>query len=85
MKGLLHYRAREGRNTYRKVDLTFCSGEDDYVLSEEGVVELRKRRLRRLLEEAERQDVHLSYRDLELILSTSRSTLKRDMRMLRVG
>jgi len=85
MKGLLHYRAREGRNTYRTVDLTFCSGEDDSVLSEEGVVELRKRRLRRLLEEAERQDVHLSYRDLELILSTSRSTLKRDMRMLRVG
>ncbi len=85
MKGLLHYRAREGRNTYRTVDLTFCSGEDDYVFSEEGVVELRKRRLRRLLEEAERQDVHLSYRDLELILSTSRSTLKRDMRMLRVG
>jgi len=80
MRAVLHYRAREGRNTYRMVDLTFC-GEEEC----SSIGSLRRKRLERLIAEAERQNVHLSYQDMSLILSTSPSTIKRDLKLLRRG
>jgi hypothetical protein len=48
-----------------------------------SVSELRQRRLRRLCEEALDQGGLLSQEDLALILTTSESTIKRDLRALR--
>jgi len=83
MEGRLVYRVRERKACFRRINLTLCASDDVNILHSEGVPGLRKERIARLLDEARREGVRLSYRDLSLILLTSRSTLKRDMRELR--
>jgi hypothetical protein len=79
MKARLVYWMRESRERLKGVTLTYCCDDDSDVLSRSGLAELRRQRALRLLKEAETQGAKLSYRDLSLILLTSKSTLKRDL------
>ncbi|MBI5640939.1 MAG: DUF1670 domain-containing protein [Nitrospirae bacterium] len=81
MSGSLIYWVKESRERLRSLRLTVCSEMDADILSSFGLAELRRRRIQRLLDEAKNQGVNLSYRDLSLILLTSRSTLKRDIKV----
>lgn len=83
MKGNLTYWAKEGRDTLKSLRLTLCCDDDTEYVHSSGLAELRRRRIKRLLEEAQRQGIRLSYRDLSLILLTSKATLKRDMQEIR--
>ena len=79
MSGTLTYWVQDGKNSLRSVRLTVLS-EDDHGA---GVAETRRRRLGRILQEAIWQGARLSYRDLGMIMLTSKATLKRDMNHLR--
>lgn len=83
MKGTLTYWARESRDIVKSLKLTVCSTGDLEAIQAMGLAETRRMRITRLLDEARKQGVHLTYRDLSLILLTSKATLKRDMREIR--
>ncbi len=80
MSGTLTYWVSDGKNNVRSLKLTVCS-EDDR--GNKGVIDLRRRRLWRLIAEASRQGIRLSYRDLSMITLSSKSTLKRDVSYMR--
>jgi hypothetical protein len=80
ISGTLNFLAHDGRNRYRSLRLTVCSGGD---WSNASSVDMRRARLGRLMEEATTQGARLSYRDLTMITLSSRATLKRDVRHLR--
>lgn len=80
MSGTLTYWVSLGENRLRSVRLTLCSADDRV---SKGLAELRRRKLSRLLDEAMRQGARLSYRDLSLIMLTSKATLKRDVSYMR--
>jgi biotin operon repressor len=67
------------------VRLTLHAAADFDNTGSTSVPELRRRRLRRLCEEALDQGGLLSQEDLALILTTSESTIKRDLRALRAA
>jgi hypothetical protein len=80
MGGVLVYLARDGDNTFKSLKLTVCTDDD----RRSGSLAMRRRkRLSRILNEALMQGVRLSYRDLGIIMLSSRATLKRDVRHLR--
>lgn len=80
MSGTLTYWVSLGDNRLMSVRLTLCS-EDDR--DTRGLADLRRRRLSRLLNEARLQGARLSYKDLSLIMLTSKATLKRDVSYLK--
>lgn len=80
MKANLTYWVRESKARLKSLKLTVCSEDENMVLNEKGLAALRRQRLQRLIEEAREQGAKLSYRDLSLILLTSKATLKRDIR-----
>jgi len=80
MKGTLTYWVKDKEDVYRSVKLTVCEDSD---LEVGGLGERRRRCIIRLIGEAERQGVRLSYADLGMILLSSRATLKRDLSNLR--
>lgn len=80
MSGTLTYWVSDGENKFRSLRLTVCSDEDRGAL---GHAERRRRRLSRLIREARNQGASLSYRDLCIIMLTSKATLKRDINFLR--
>lgn len=82
MSGSLIYWVPEGENRFKSLNLTVCC-EDDREDSSQGLAEIRRRRLMRLIEEAKIQGSSLTYKDLKLILLTSSATLKRDFNYLR--
>ncbi len=79
MAGILTYWVQEGDNRLRALKLTVCA-EDE---GSSGVADLRRRRLSRILAEALAQGARLSYKDLGIIMLTSKATLKRDISHLR--
>jgi len=81
MECSLVYWIRESRERLKSLRFTYCCENDLAVLSRSGLAELRRQKALRLMEEAEKQGVRLSYSDLSLILLTSKSTLKRDMKV----
>lgn len=83
MNGFLTYWTHESRVLLKSLRLTVCTSGDMEAIGALGLAEVRRRRLLRILGEARRQGAHLTYRDLSLILLTSKATLKRDMRELR--
>lgn len=80
MRGKLIYLVSEGENKFKSLRLTICS-EGDRPAG--GLVELRRSRLIRLMEEASSQGAKLTYKDLGMILLSSKATLKRDVSHLR--
>lgn len=56
---------------------------DDLENLEQGIVQLRRRRIARLCQEAHDQGALLTQEDLAVLLTTSVSTIKRDLRALR--
>ncbi|MFA4827690.1 MAG: DUF1670 domain-containing protein [Thermodesulfovibrionales bacterium] len=62
--------------------LTLVDMSDEDILSAQGLSELRKKRIVRLTEEAQKQGMLLSYEDLNALLLSSVSTLKRDVNSL---
>jgi hypothetical protein len=78
----MQYWVREGKDRLKSLKLTVCCERDFDVLCRLGLAELRRRRIRRLLVEARDQGAKLSYRDLSLLLLTSKSTLKRDLKIM---
>jgi hypothetical protein len=80
--GTLVYYVRNGGNTLKGIKLTLCCDEDKGYLLSGGVSALRRQRLRRLINEAMRQGVRLSYRDLSLLLLASKATIKRDLKLV---
>jgi hypothetical protein len=80
MSGTLTYWVREGGGRYRSVRLTVL-GRDE--VPGAGLADRRRRRLGRILAEATRQGARLSYRDLSMIMLSSKATLKRDVSTLR--
>lgn len=62
--------------------LTLIDAQDEDILSSQGISELRKRRILRLTHEAHKQGMPLGYEDLNAILLSSVSTLKRDINIL---
>lgn len=80
MSGTLMYLVKDRDNTFKSLKLTICT--DDDRLSG-GLANLRRKRLRRILDEASRQGAGLSYRDLSMIMLSSKATLKRDVTHLR--
>lgn len=83
MRGQLTYWARQGRSTLKSLKLSVCTERDMEVICSSGLAESRRNRIVRLIEEARGQGVRLTYKDLSLILVTSKATLKRDMREIR--
>ncbi|MBI5640978.1 MAG: DUF1670 domain-containing protein [Nitrospirae bacterium] len=81
MKGNLIYWVRESRNSLKSLKLTIWSDGDSTILNRWGLAELRRQRMLRLLEEAKNQGARLSYKDLSLIMLTSKATLKRDSKI----
>ncbi|TAN42998.1 MAG: DUF1670 domain-containing protein [Nitrospirae bacterium] len=81
MKGSLTYWVREKSDRLRSLKLTVWSVHDHAVLETRGLAELRRIRAQRLIDESLQQGARLSYRDLSLILLTSKSTLKRDIKL----
>ena len=80
MSGTLIYWVKDGENTLRSLRLTVCA-EDDRLSN--GLAARRRKRLNRILQEALRQGARLSYRDLSMIMLSSKATLKRDVSHLR--
>ena len=80
MNGTLTYWVPEGGNRLRSLRLTVCAETDGSCAS---LMDLRRRRLSRILGEAVAQGARLSYRDLSMIMLTSKATLKRDVSHLR--
>lgn len=80
MSGTLTYWVSEGNSRIRSLRLTVCSEDDSRC---NGLAELRRKRLGRLLGEALTQGARLSYRDLSMIMLVSKATLKRDIGYLR--
>lgn len=80
MSGTLTYWVQDGKRNLKAVQLTVFSHDD---LGVNGVADLRRRRLGRIVQEAIWQGARLSYRDLGMIMLTSKATLKRDMSHLR--
>lgn len=64
------------------VRLTLIGQNDDRVLKESGLVELRRKRIIRLTNEAKEQGSLLGFDDLSSLLLTSLATLKRDVSYL---
>ncbi len=63
--------------------LTLVDENDAHILRNNGIALLRRLRIYRLTNEAERQGCLLSYQDLYSLLLVSLSTLKRDIALLR--
>jgi hypothetical protein len=80
MSGTLTYWVPEGENRLRLLKLTVCAEDEG---PKYGVVKLRRKRLSRILSEAVAQGVKLRYKDLSMIMLTSKATLKRDVSHLR--
>jgi len=68
--------------TAKSLRLTLIGRNDEYILSSGGLSELRKKRIMRLTREAHKQGVPLGYEDLNALLLSSVSTLKRDINIL---
>jgi|Deesub1362A_J573_1020465.scaffolds.fasta_scaffold00004_412 Fic family protein len=66
----------------KKLKLTLIGQDDEEILRQEGLAGLRRRRIIRLTNEAEKQGSLLSYEDLAGLLLTSLATLKRDVNYL---
>ncbi len=71
--------AAEMKKTLR---LTLIGRNDEDILRSQGLSELRRKRITRLTHEAQRQGMLLSYEDLNALLLSSVSTLKRDINVL---
>lgn len=70
----------------RKITTTLTLNDfnsDLQVLGDRGLAGLRRHRILRLTKEAHDQEALLSYEDLAVLLTTSPSTVKRDVRALR--
>jgi hypothetical protein len=80
MSGTLIYWVKDGENTLRSLRLTVCAEDDS---PGNGLAKTRRKRLNRLLKEAIKQGARLSYRDLSIIMLSSKATLKRDVNYLR--
>lgn len=80
MSGTLTYWVSEGENRMRSLRLTVCS-KDDRLTG--GLANTRRTIMSRLLNEAVSQGARLSYKDLSIIMLTSKATLKRDVSYLR--
>ncbi len=80
MSGELIYWVPEGGNKIKSLRLTVCADDDS---ADSGLAELRRKRLSRILGEAVAQGAKLSYRDLSIIMLTSKATIKRDVSHLR--
>lgn len=78
MTGNLIYKIEDGHRLM-SLQLTVCA-EDDFKYT--SLSEVRRKRIIRLLSEAKEQGHLLSYKDLNLILLSSVSTLKRDISIL---
>ncbi len=65
------------------VRLTLHAAEDLEVAKGEGLAALRRQRIVRLCEEAQQQGALLTHEDLALLLTTSLSTIYRDLKQLR--
>lgn len=78
MKGILVYWVSDGVNRMRALRLTFCADED-----RGAIPQIRRQRIARILLEADHQGAKLNYRDLSMIMLSSKATLKRDMSYLR--
>ena len=81
MSGILTYIVNTGENSLRSLRLTVCSEEDR--AGGGCLADVRRKKLNRLLNEALTQGARLSYRDLGMIMLTSKATLKRDVSHLR--
>ncbi len=68
--------------TAKTLRLTLVGRGDEAVLNSSGLSELRKKRIMRLTVEAQKQGLLLSYEDLNALLLSSVSTLKRDINIL---
>ncbi len=66
----------------KEIHLDLILPEDDELLAEQGLAALRRARILRLCRQAAEQGTVLTYDDLVHLLSTSFSTLKRDVRAL---
>ena len=80
MSGKLVYWVPEGGNRFRSLRLTVCSETDS---ADDGLAALRRKRLGRIITEAASQGGRLGYKDLSVIMLTSKATLKRDINHLR--
>lgn len=80
MGGKLIWYVKGDKDTIRSIKLSLCCEDEEEVLKEKGIGELRRRRLLRVLKETSSQGVKLTYTDLTLILLTSKSTIKRDLK-----
>lgn len=63
--------------------LTLCHDEDLKILATDGLSKTRQNRIRRITQEAKDQGTLLTHEDLSYLLSTSPSTIKRDIAKLR--
>ena len=78
-------RTETGRlsNLHKKeIRLDLIAPQDDAILAQEGLTELRQVRILRLSSRAVEQGAFLTYDDLVHLLSTSLSTVRRDVRAL---
>lgn len=80
--GKIEYICRENGSGAVTLRLTLIGQKDDEILRRSGIAALRQKRIVRLAQEAEQQGCLLSYDDLQVLLLTSLSTVKRDVSQL---
>ncbi len=76
------YESTKNRNGNGRLRLTLVGAGDAEALKRGGVGSLRRRRLMRIALEAYDQGCLIGYKDLSSLLSSSVSTLKRDVAMI---
>ncbi len=80
--GKLEYSVNHNGHGPKKIKLTLVGQGDEDILRKEGIAALRRKRIRRLTEEADSQGVLLCYEDLADLLLVSMATLKRDVTLM---
>lgn len=80
--GKIDYTCRANGSGDIVLRLTLIGQRDDDVISAQGIAALRQKRIVRLTREAEQQGCLLGYEDLQSLLLTSLSTIKRDVMYL---
>lgn len=83
MKGIIVYRVNHRFSKRRSLELTLCGEDEASAVQKYSLARRRRQRIISLISEASLQGERLTYKDLSLLLLTSKATIKRDLRLIK--